>query len=374
MKKGDFQRLAVNPPAYANYFGQPRVLLGTLGIVELNINGFPFPGWSTVEKSRQVAHIILPVLNKLKGVNWSFQLEMSELDSIQRRFLLERMQITYAMAARNEACHVLINDKQDMEAYVNDEEELLILRFFPGEEDSISRAEDTCRKLRDELTELLPVARHPKFGYLSACPEKTGSGLWYSFLLHTPAMQILNGNRQLQTELEQLVPMDPQPLFPRGNGAHAGLYWLHTYTISFGTAARTTMEKLHIAVNDIIALERRARTRLLMEPKKRQKFLALLEKMLMKTERGEVKTFNASLEALSALQLGHELGLLQARRAKASTAKLFSAAYFDIAPTSLALKQKLLSPRRRHEARIDYLRKLVHEKLELQPTFRQQKS
>ena len=189
MKKGDFQRLAVNPPAYANYFGQPRVLLGTLGIVELNINGFPFPGWSTVEKSRQVAHIILPVLNKLKGVNWSFQSEMSELDSIQRRFLLERMQITYAMAARNEACHVLINDKQDMEAYVNDEEELLILRFFPGEEDSISRAEDTCRKLRDELTELLPVARHPKFGYLSACPEQTGSGLWYSFLLHTPALQ-----------------------------------------------------------------------------------------------------------------------------------------------------------------------------------------
>lgn len=374
MNKGDFQRLAANLPAYARYLGQPRVLLGTLGIVELNINGFPFPGWSDVEKSRQVAHIILPVLNKLEGVNWSFQAEMCELDSVQRRFLLERMQITYAMAARNEACHVLINDKQDVEAYINDEEELLILRFFPGEEESIRRAEDTCRKLRDKLAELLPVARHPKFGYLSACPEKTGSGLWFSFLIRTPAMRILNYNRQLESELEQLAPMDPQPVFPRGNGSHAGLYWLHTYTISFGKEARATMKKLLIAVNDITALERRARTKLLMEPKKRQKFLSLLENTLAKTEGGELKTFDASLEALSALQLGYELGLLRARRSKATTTKLFSAAYFDLAPTNLVLKKKLSSPRMRHKARIDYLRNLVHEKLELQPTFRQPKS
>lgn len=364
MTEKSFQRLLSKPPAFSKHFGQNGVVLGSLGILELNIFGFPFPGWGTVETCSKSAQVVLPALHQLNGIKWDFEAEMCELNSLHRRALLERMQITYAMAARNEGCHVLVNDRQDTEAYVNDEETLLLLKFFSGTEKSMGKAEKEMEERREELCKLLPVARLPRYGFLASYPGKSGTGIWFSFLLRLPGCTHL----QLIGTIEKNLAGNSsslQPVFPRGNGEYAGLYWLHAPALPGGSAGIEATRQVYHMLKAISRQEIEARRNLVTKRTPNHTIRERLVTDLHKVEKGGATNFNNALRIVSELQLGLELGLLTSTLSRTEICNCFTKAYMDLAPTAMEIQHGLTDVRKRRSARGAYLRDLLSGKMGL---------
>ena len=95
--------LCSEPPAFVRSCGGSSVLVGHNTLMEFNLSGYPFPGWSEARDRRTVAEAILPALDRIfPSDEWVLQAEVQQLTREERMLLFEREQLTSTMAARED--------------------------------------------------------------------------------------------------------------------------------------------------------------------------------------------------------------------------------------------------------------------------------
>lgn len=233
------------------------------GIVRLvrNLPGLPFPGWSTAESRAQAAEQLLPLIHELKGMKTAWSTEMSALSYEQRMCLMVRKMLSPAMAARQDGCHLVIPNKQNMLFMVNEEEHLVIHAYDEG-----AQFERVFRKLAPvakELEQRVSFARTRQHGYLTSIPSEAGAGIQMYAMVHLPALTMSNMMSQVTKGLEALK-LCLSPGFSDGEDDTGNCYILFTRPSQQDWHAQATL------FTDIIARladrERQARKKLLMAP------------------------------------------------------------------------------------------------------------
>lgn len=359
--RSDLQALLHKAPALLGHVGGSGVLLGTLGCLEFNLLGNPFPGWSTAASRQRVAELLLGPLRKMRRRRWVFEAEMKQLSFRERQLLVERGQITGAMAARQDGVYVLLNDSQDTECYINDEEHFLLKTFYPGAQ-RLEHAQSELSRLLADLCKKLPVAQDPVFGYLSCDPSKGGEALFFANLLHLPALRLARYMEQVQRALDEMG-IFLSPVFSVTRKHDDGdMYLLHSPAMVTGkmSAALKTMSS---ATDAVCQHELHARAKLMEDPKSAARVEELIQRAFrVLTEAPKIK-YRELLGAISALRLGLYYGKLQADAAQEEMDTLLSQAYLQNAPAHMIHLLGIAKQRERREARASYARRLVHEKL-----------
>lgn len=233
------------------------------GIVRLvrNLPGLPFPGWSTEETRARSAEQLLPLIHELKGMKTAWSAEMSSLSYEQRMCLLVRKMLSPAMAARQDGCHLVIPNKQNMLFMVNEEEHLVIHAYDEG-----AQFERTFRKLAPvvkELEQRITFARTRQHGYLTSIPTEAGSGIQLYAMMHLPALTMSNMMSQVTKGLEALK-LCLSPGFSDGEDDTGNCYILFTRPTQDDWRAQAA----HFTdiISRLADRERQARKKLLMAP------------------------------------------------------------------------------------------------------------
>lgn len=126
---------------------------------------------------------------KLSGMDAGFTLmRLRDMERVQRDSLVESHLITRDLNQNPENAAVLLNMEDGLSIMMNEEDHLRIQAMTPGM--SLQRAADRCFAVEDALSRQVSFAFDKEWGYLTACPTNTGTGMRASLLMHLPMLTL----------------------------------------------------------------------------------------------------------------------------------------------------------------------------------------
>ncbi len=270
-----------------------------------NIARTPFPHWAKKENGEKVLGMASAAFVQVPALKDSLFLRLEDVDSIDKQFLVERHLMSNEHAIRSNQKGLLVNPDENVAIMVNEEDHLRIQAMESGFDlDATWQAIDV---IDTRLSELLPYAFKRDWGYLTACPTNTGTGLRGSVMLHLPALVM---TRQINRVLEAIAKLSFTTRGLYGEGTQAsGNFFQISNQVSLGQREDEILGNIKGVIKQIIDQEQRAREAL------RQEHHELLDDRVWRSfgtlKSAHIISSNETVELLSMLRLGHDLGILQ---------------------------------------------------------------
>ena len=234
------------------------VVISSRARLARNLPRFPFAPRARKEQLAEIAGTIHEAIQKQPRLEDFSRFELADLSPTHRRFLRESHLISSEMEKGQSHREVYLSREANTSIMVNEEDHIRMHTIRAG-----LRIEDVYRHI-ESLEEMLEgdlnFAYSPYFGYLTACPTNTGTGLRVSVMVHLVALVMTN-----QIE-EALSGLGGQGLTVRGaygeHSSHAGDLFQISNEVTLGKTEEELVDRLKEAVNDVIERETEAREHL----------------------------------------------------------------------------------------------------------------
>jgi protein arginine kinase len=268
-----------------------------------NIDGVPFPNAlkDTAETTEKIKNSILNS-NSTLGRDFDF-IDLDKMSDNDKQSLAEEHLISPQML-NGKGKSVLINKDKTMSIMLMEEDHIRLQIIKSGL--AIDEAYETADKVDDVIEESVTYAFDEEFGYLTACPTNAGTGLRASVMLHLPALTMTdNINRVISSAAN--IGIAVRGLYGEGTRAYGNLYQFSNQ-ITMGLSEREILDKLKNVVNQIIEMEKKARTSLLTQSKDQIEDKLFRSYGTLKYARAISSSEAKSL--LSDVMLGQNLGII----------------------------------------------------------------
>lgn len=263
----------------------------------------------TLSRTRQqdlVGHLLSRIA-RATGWTDAWALDMGKLDETERQALAERQLISRELATgkRPSAAYGSADERHAL--MINEEDHLRLQVIAAGLslDENLRLAQELDRALDSHIA----WAVHPRFGYLSACPTNTGTGLRASVMLHLPA---LAETQDLKAVLRGLGKLHMTVRGLHGEGSEAsGHFYQVSNQRSLGHTEEEFAAEISEAVQAIAGHEELARTALLDHSRWRIEDKVHRAFGLLRSARS--LAYEELIDQLSWVRLGTALELLPAR-------------------------------------------------------------
>jgi protein arginine kinase len=208
--------------------------------------------------SDEAGELLQSLRESMAGVaqkhDWSFT-AVDELPSLDRQVLLERHLISREFA-ESELPRGVYHDAHGRSGCMLNEEDHLRLQVFRSGL-QLEEAWEAADLLDDEVSDVVPYAFHQRYGFLTACPTNTGTGMRASVLLHLPAL-VLAREIEKAAKAVQDLQMAVRGLYGEGSRAVGDLFQLSNQR-TLGVDEDRSIENLGHAVATLVDWEKRQR-------------------------------------------------------------------------------------------------------------------
>lgn len=269
-----------------------------------NLAKFSFPHWAKKEENEEVLEMTKAAFEKTEQLKDALYLRLDDLDSVDKQFLVERHLMSTEHAIRSNQKALLVDPDENVAIMVNEEDHLRIQVMESGFD--LDGTWNVIDAIDTRLSELLPYAFRKDWGYLTACPTNTGTGMRGSVMLHLPALVM---TRQINRVLEAIAKLSFTARGLYGEGTQAsGNFFQISNQVSLGSREEEILGNIKGVIKQIIDQEEKARESLLAEHKE------MLEDRIWRSygtlKNAHIITSNETVELLSMLRLGNDLSLI----------------------------------------------------------------
>jgi len=270
-----------------------------------NLDGFPFSHWASKKEQEEVLKKSKEAVVSLKKAKITMSLDIEKLDQIDRQFLVERHLMSRELATDTENKGLCVSDKEIVSIMINEEDHLRMQVMKSGFD--LDTAWEIIDEIDDELSELIDYAYLEDFGYLTACPTNTGTGLRASVMLHLPSLVM---TKQIQKVLQAITKLSFTARGFYGEGTDAsGNFFQISNQVSLGHKEEDIIDNLKRIIRQIVDHEKAAREALLSQNR------PLLEDRIWRAygtlKNAHIVTSSETIDLLSLVRLGVDLGLIQ---------------------------------------------------------------
>lgn len=312
-----------------------------------NIKKYPFPDSMTEAQTESATSEIEDALmggNSVLAKNFK-TMKISELDDIKRGGLVEKHLISPNLKNR---ASVMISDDENMSIMLMEEDHVRLQIIKGGF--CLREAWDLANKVDDCLEERLEYAFHKDFGYLTACPTNTGTGLRASVMMHLPALTMSSNMERIISSASNLG-IAVRGLYGEGSKAHGSLYQISNQ-ITMGMSEEELISKLENIVGQIKSHEENMRKKLMADSKNELEDRLWRSYGTLKYARKITSTEAKSL--ISDVILGMDLGIIK------NDGKNLIELMIKTEPANLSENEKeALSPDERDRKRAEILREFI---------------
>lgn len=267
-----------------------------------NLKGHLFPNRMTAEQARKLAlEVTESFFRANSGMHDRYlDVDLAGLAPEERLSLVERRLISDDLL-KHSGGRAIISRDESASIMINEEDHIRIQVMAPGL--NVREAYKNAVNIAKIFEEQLPVAFDRQYGFLTACPTNTGTGLRASVMMHLPGITERGQIRGLIENLQKLG------FTVRGNygenSAASGYLYQISNQITLGLSEEDLLSDLEKAVAQTMDLERSARKaiygeRPLQTEDKVYRALAILQS-------ARILTSEEALQLISDVRLGVEL-------------------------------------------------------------------
>ena len=269
-----------------------------------NLSSSPFTARSSEDDQGRVIEQVLEAARHSRQMHSATFFEMNALDVHERRLLVERHLISPALADSKGRRGVLFNRDESLSVMINEEDHLRLQAVLPGLQ--AQKAWARVSALDDGLGMGLNYAHSEKWGYLTACPTNTGTGLRASVLIHLPALVLAEEMERVLRGLTQMS-FTVRGFYGEGTNAVGNLFQISNQP-TLGRSEEEIVDELVQLTRQLIEYERDAQETLIadapsqVEDKVWRAFGLLAHARVLNSQE--------FMNLLSAVRLGYSLGLI----------------------------------------------------------------
>jgi protein arginine kinase len=225
-----------------------------------NLKAVPFSHRASVEKLTNVVEYIQKALKKSKYLSKAVLLKLGALSELDRRFLFERHLISAELASLSKKVEAVVIEEEEMISIMINEEDHLRLQVLQAGLQLVD-AWRVINTVDNELEEALDYAFSPLWGYLTACPTNTGTGMRASVMLHLPALIITKKISRVFESLSQLH-LEIRGLYGEGTSPTGGFFQVSN-RITLGQKEENIIDNLEGVIKQVVFQEKQAREELM---------------------------------------------------------------------------------------------------------------
>ncbi len=294
-----FEEMAKRPAVWLSGEGShSQMVLSSRIRVARNISKCPFPSRADTDSREKALSFVKSAIDKSPILSQGMFVKCSQLDELDRDFLVERHLISLEFRRCRDSSALLIGEQERTSIMINEEDHLRVQALQSGLD--IGGAYRRAAKIDQELSRSLEFAFDPDFGYLTSCPTNVGTGMRASILIHLPGLALTREIENVIAEISKLG-LAVRGFYGEGSDVLGSLFQVSNQT-TLGRSEEDIMESLEGVTQRIIGYEENARNRLFQDAKDQIEDKIWRAYGILKFAR--VLTSEEILNLLSAIRLG----------------------------------------------------------------------
>lgn len=244
---------------------QNGVVVSSRARLARNLPAEPFSSRANAEKRLGIAQKISEAFARSPLLRDYHRYVVSDIPRHGRQFLRESHLISAELDKGGAGHLVYLNPEMNISVMINEEDHLRMSALGAGM--CLRASYEQLAQVEHALGEELEVAYSDEFGFLTACPTNTGTGLRMSVMLHLPALSLAG---QLENVFSQLGNYGVVVRGAYGEHSdHAGDLYQISNEITLGKSEDQILHMLEQLVSEIVGAEVNARGTLCSEASER---------------------------------------------------------------------------------------------------------
>ncbi len=317
-----------------------------------NLKRIPFSHWANKKQKEEVLKKAKQAVTSSNYTKGALFLQMADLNNLDKQFLIERHVISREHALRADHKAVVIGDREILSIMINEEDHLRIQVMQSGF--NLEEAWRIISRIDQEFEKKLDYACSQEWGYLTACPTNTGTGLRASVMLHLPALVM---SKQISKVLQAITKLNLTARGFYGEGTEAsGNFFQISNQVTLGHSEEDILDNIERIIKQVIGHEQNARKALLDQDRARIKDRVWRSYATLKN--AHIITSKETIDLFSNVRLGIDIGILKGLNLQA-----VNRIFILIQPAHLQkIEGKALSPQERDIKRAELIRKELEKK------------
>ena len=221
-----------------------------------NIKKYPFRRKLTAASATEMVSEATQAV--ISASHFFINLDMQSFGTTEQSVFLEKHIVSPEFVKENLPKGLLLCDNQSISVMLNEEDHVRIQSIKPG--DDLKNAYETAGQIDDLIEERVEFAFHTDYGYLTACPTNTGTGLRASYMIHLPC---LSKTDLPTTVLPQITKFGVaiRGIYGEGTAPMGSIYQISNQN-TLGKSERDIIIGLQNVTQSVIQQERQARQNL----------------------------------------------------------------------------------------------------------------
>lgn len=316
-----------------------------------NLTRYPFPHKMDRTQSAQAAREIAEAFfqgNEERRHGY-VDVDLAALPPEDRESLVEKRLISEDLARRTEGGRAIISRDESFSLMINEEDHIRIQSMKAGLD--LQGAYRDAYLVALSLEQALPLAYSEQYGFLTACPTNTGTGMRASVMAHLPGL-VQAGKIGLVLEGLGKMGFAVRGQYGEGSKAEGSLFQVSNQ-LTLGLSEDDLLSDLGRMVQQLIEQERQLRRKLYrsqpleLEDRSHRALATLRSARLMTTEEAQ--------QLISDVRLGIALGILHD-----VTPQTLNRIIANIGPASIQKANgRQMNPHERDIARSSLIRDLL---------------
>lgn len=314
-----------------------------------NLESFPFPNCANRKELQQTIDYLQQKLDNINFHVKYFLLKNKNLSDIEKLFLMERHIVSPDWIKLKHPAAVMFSKDEIISIMLNEEDHLRIQVLQPGIE--LKKAWQRISQLDDEIAQQLNFAFSDQFGYLTACPTNTGTGMRVSATLNLVGLTLTKKiDKILKDKFSNEIAI--RGFYGEGTDVMGNIFQVSN-RITMGRSEESILERFLLHANKLIAMEQDARQKLLKNDPQVLEDKVYRAQAILKSAR--ILNTVECIQLINYLRLGVEYDLISGySKEKLNEIMLLSQpAHFQI------YLRKKISSAKRNRLRPEYIRKKI---------------
>ncbi len=269
-----------------------------------NVARFPFLSRANLKQKKEVEAVVRDRIRESDIAPDLCYINLSEISSIDRLFLVERHLISREHAVGESERGVAFGKTEAISLMVNEEDHLRIQVIHSGFE--LREAWKTIDEVDNKLEKKLSYAYNSRFGYLTACPTNVGTGMRASVMLHLPALGMTHHIEKVFNAVMKLG-LVVRGLYGEGTQVSGDLYQISNQ-FTLGKSELEIIEIIESVIPRITTYERMARKAIVAESREQLEDRVWRSYGMLKVAR--LISSEEIMHLLSQVRMGVNLGII----------------------------------------------------------------